>query len=146
MSRISTQTKLAALGLAFAAPLFAQADWGAVDKALGRSGASQAGGVYKYSFPRGDLEVTMGGVRVRPALALGTWVAFKKMSDGKALAMGDLVLSPDELPTVMSRLQQGGVERWRYTTISPARCHTSCMCTSWERATLKASHGRFTTR
>jgi hypothetical protein len=69
------------------------------------------GGVYKYSFPRGDLEVTVGGVRVRPALALGSWIAFKKTSDGKALAMGDLVLSPDELPTVTSRLQQGGVEQ-----------------------------------
>jgi len=111
MSRMTKQMTLAALGLAVAAPVLAQGDWAAVDKALGRSGASQAGGVYKYSFPRGDLDVTVAGVRVRPALALGTWVAFKKTTDGKALAMGDLVLSPDELPTVMSRLQQGGVEQ-----------------------------------
>lgn len=111
MSNVTTQATLAAIGLALAAPVFAQGDWSAVDKALGRSGAMNPGGVYKYSFPRGDLEVTMGGVRVRPALALGTWVAFKKTSDGKALAMGDLVLSPEELPTVMSRLQAGGVEQ-----------------------------------
>src|SRR5215470_1843275 len=111
MSRVRVSAMRAAFLLMAGANLYAQADWSAVDRALGRSGAAQPGAVYKYSFPRGDLEVTMGGVRVRPALALGTWIAFKKASDGKALAMGDLVLSPDELPTVMSRLQQGGVEQ-----------------------------------
>jgi hypothetical protein len=111
MSNVRMQIALAAASLALGTPLFAQGDWTAVDKALGRSGAMNPGGVYKYSFPRGDLEVTVGGVRVRPALALGSWIAFKKTSDGKALAMGDLVLSPDELPTVTSRLQQGGVEQ-----------------------------------
>ena len=110
MSRVTMQLMIGVLGVAIATPAFAQ-DWTAVDKALGRSGAAQAAGVNKYSFPRNDLEVTMGGVRVRPALALGTWVAFKKTTDGKALAMGDLVLSPDELPSVMSRLQAGGVEQ-----------------------------------
>src|SRR5215208_7040618 len=51
-------------------------DWAAVDSAIGRSGAEQAGGVHRYSFPRGDLRVTVGDVAVRPALALGSWVAF----------------------------------------------------------------------
>lgn len=111
MSNLTMHATLAALTLAAATSLHAQADWTAVDKALGRGGAAQAGGVYKYSFPRGDLEVSVGGTRVRPALALGSWVAFKRTSDGKSLAMGDLVLTPDELPTVMSRLQQGGVEQ-----------------------------------
>jgi uncharacterized protein DUF1259 len=111
MSKTTVQVTLAALGLSIASPALAQADWSAVDKALGRSGAMNPGGVYKYSFPRGDLEVSVGGTRIRPALALGSWVAFKRTSDGKALAMGDLVLTPDELPTVTSRLQQGGVEQ-----------------------------------
>jgi hypothetical protein len=110
MSKVKTTLALAALGLAVTRPLLAQ-DWSAVDKALGRSGAAQAAGVNRYSFPRGDLEVSVGGTRIRPALALGSWIAFKRTSDGKALAMGDLVLTPDELPAVMSRLQQGGVEQ-----------------------------------
>jgi len=110
MSKVTVQLTMAAVGFAIAAPAFAQ-DWTSVDKALGRSGAAQAAGVYKYSFPRGDLEVLVGGTRIRPALALGSWVAFKRTSDGKTLAMGDLVLTPDELPTVMSRLQQGGVDQ-----------------------------------
>ena len=110
MSKVTVQLTMAAVGFAIAAPAFAQ-DWTSVDKALGRTGAAQAAGVYKYSFPRGDLEVSVGGTRIRPALALSSWVAFKRTSDGKTLAMGDLVLTPDELPAVMSRLQQGGVDQ-----------------------------------
>ena len=111
MSRATVSAMRAAFFLTVAANLYAQADWSAVDRALGRSGAAQPGGVYKYSFPRGDLSVTVGGTQIRPALALGSWVAFKKTSDGKSMAMGDLVLSPDELPAVMSKLQQGGVDQ-----------------------------------
>ena len=85
-------------------------DWKAVEAAMGRSGAEQPGGVYRFSLPRGDMEVTAAGVRIRPALALGSWVAFKAHGNG-AMAMGDLVLAEDELNPVLSRLQQGGVEQ-----------------------------------
>lgn len=111
MSKMTMQIALIAFGLTTARAASGQADWSAVDKALGRSGAAQPGGVYKYSFPRGDLSISVAGTQIRPALALGSWIAFKKTSDGKTLAMGDLVLTPDEEPAVMSRLQQGGVEQ-----------------------------------
>jgi hypothetical protein len=65
----------------------------------------------KYSFPRSDLQVTAGGVAIRPALALGSWIAFKKIAGGHAMAMGDLVLGEDEVGPVMAALQQGGVEQ-----------------------------------
>jgi hypothetical protein len=71
----------------------------------------QPGGVYKFGFPRGDLAVTMNGTRLRPALALGSWVAFKRTRDGKALAMGDLVLTEDEVQPVLAKLQEGGIEQ-----------------------------------
>ena len=86
-------------------------DWTAADHALGRAGAAQPGGVHKYSFPRGDLTVTVNGVQLRPALALGTWIAFKPTSDGKTMAMGDLVLTESEVGPVMAKLQPGGVEQ-----------------------------------
>lgn len=88
-----------------------QPGWAAADKALGRAGAEQPGGVHKYGFPRGDLHVTIGGTQLRPALALGTWIAFKRASDGKAIAMGDLVLTESEVAPVMAALQRGGVEQ-----------------------------------
>lgn len=85
-------------------------DWKAVETAMGRSGADQPGGVYRFSLPRGDMQVTTQGVRIRPALALGSWVAFKPHGTG-TMAMGDLVLAEDELNPVLSRLQQGGIEQ-----------------------------------
>jgi hypothetical protein len=87
------------------------ADWTSVDQALGRKGALQPGNVMKYSFPRSDLQVTASGVAVKPALALGSWVAFKKVAGGHTMTMGDLVLGEDEVGPVMRTLQQGGVEQ-----------------------------------
>ena len=87
----------------------AQADWKPVEQALGKAGAMQPGDVYKVSFPRSDLKVTAAGVELKPALALGTWVAFKRMGD-MTLVMGDLVLTENEVSPVLTALQKGGVE------------------------------------
>jgi hypothetical protein len=88
----------------------AQLDGLALDQAMGKAGATQPGDVYKFSLPRTDLQVTARGVAVQPALALGSWVAFRAMGD-QAMVMGDLVLTEDELSPVMLALQQGGVEQ-----------------------------------
>jgi hypothetical protein len=85
--------------------------WANTDAALGRSGAAQPGGVMKYSFPRSDLQVIAAGVSLKPAFALGSWVAFRPMAGGNAMVMGDLVLTEDEVTTVMRVLQAGGVEQ-----------------------------------
>src|SRR5262245_34677408 len=85
-------------------------DWKAVEQAIGRPGGTQPGDVYRFNFPRSDLHVTAGGVEVKPALALGGWVAFKAVS-GSALAMGDLVLTDDEVAPVTAALQKAGIEQ-----------------------------------
>jgi hypothetical protein len=85
--------------------------WSAVDAAFGRAGAPQPGGVMRYAFPRSDLTVVVNGVTVKPALGLGGWVAFMPMGRGQSMAMGDLVLTEDEVGGVMRALQQGGVEQ-----------------------------------
>jgi hypothetical protein len=85
-------------------------DWKAVEGAMGRSAVSQPGDVYRFNFPRSDLHVTAAGVRLRPAFALGGWVAMKAHGSG-VMAMGDLVLTESELTPVITRLQQGGVEQ-----------------------------------
>jgi hypothetical protein len=86
-------------------------NWAPVEEALGRKGALQPGDVIKFSFPRSDLAVTVGGVAVKPALALGTWVAFKTVAPEQAMAMGDLVLTEGEVDGVMRALQAGGVQQ-----------------------------------
>ena len=64
----------------------------------------------KYGFPRSDLKVSLGGVRISPTLALGSWVAFKKTGTNEAMVMGDLVLTEAEEPAVVSALQQKNVQ------------------------------------
>jgi hypothetical protein len=94
-------TSVAALG--------ADIDWSKVDQAVGRKGSDQPGGVHKYGLPRSDLSVTADGVAIKPALALGSWVAFQPAGDG-AMFMGDLVLTDTEISPVMKRLVDDGIE------------------------------------
>ncbi len=93
--------------VALATPAWAAPDWAKVDQVLGRTGTEQAGGVHRYGFPRSDLKVTLDGVAINPALALGSWAAFQPMGD-EAMVMGDLVLTQEEVNPVMSRLLASG--------------------------------------
>ena len=102
---------LLVLALALATPArAAETDWKRVDEALGRPGADQPGGVHKFGFPRTDLKVTLDGVAIEPALALGSWLAFQPARGDEAMVMGDLVLTQEEVNPVMSRLAEGGID------------------------------------
>src|SRR5256714_1808800 len=90
---------------------FARIGWKQVDAGLGKSGTLQPDGAYKVGMPRGDLHVTAAGVALKPALALGSWVAFKQVSDTQAMLMGDLVLLEAEVGPVLAKLQEGGIEQ-----------------------------------
>lgn len=79
-----------------------------IDQALGRSG-QKTGDVYRVSFPRTDLHVSVHGVAIKPGLALGSWAAFLG-SDDNAMVMGDLVLLEGELNPVMAKLRSSGFE------------------------------------
>ncbi|MFL5493909.1 MAG: DUF1259 domain-containing protein [Gemmatimonadales bacterium] len=85
-------------------------DWAKVAEALGKAGTIQPGDVYKVGMPRGDLHVTVAGVQIKPALALGSWVGFRQTGDNQVTAMGDLVLLDREVAAVMAKLREGGIE------------------------------------
>ena len=105
----SLLSPLFAVSVAMAGPAIArEIDWQKVDAALGRKPAVTSD-VHRYGFPRTDLSVTLDGVAIKPALALGGWVAFKPVHDG-AMVMGDLVLLESEINPVMAKLIEGGVE------------------------------------
>jgi hypothetical protein len=100
-----------ALILTLAEPARAQAtkdSWALVDEGLGRGGATQPDGVRRYSFPRSDLTVTLDGVRLKPALALGSWLAFEPTGK-EVMVMGDLVLTDSEVNPVLTELLKGGI-------------------------------------
>jgi hypothetical protein len=84
------------------------ADWQKVDETLGRKPAV-TGDVRRYGFPRSDLSVTLDGVTIKPALALGGWVAFKP-AHGGAMIMGDLVLLESEINPVMAKMIASGLD------------------------------------
>ncbi len=103
---------LASLVLAagLSAPALVAGDnWRAVAEALGKAGAETPGGVYRIGLPRTDLKVMLDGVELKPALALGTWLAFRAQG-GQAMVMGDLVLTADEVSPVMKKLAAEGIE------------------------------------
>src|SRR5215510_7268111 len=97
------------LGSLSAAAQAQQVDWDKVDTVFGRKPAAVAGDVHRYGFPRSDLSVTVDGVTIKPAFALGGWVAFKP-AHGGAMIMGDLVLLESEINPVMTKLIENGVE------------------------------------
>jgi hypothetical protein len=84
-----------------------EVDWQKVDEILGRKPAV-SGDVHRYGFPRSDLSVTLDGVAIKPALALGGWVAFKPAHDG-VMIMGDLVLLETEINPVMAKMIASGL-------------------------------------
>jgi Domain of Unknown Function (DUF1259) len=102
---------LVALGAAMAFPALSNAadiDWKKVDAALGKT-AAVSGEVHRYGLPRSDLRVTLDGVAIKPALALGGWVSFAPVHD-EAMVMGDLVLLDSEITPVMTKLLDGGLD------------------------------------
>ena len=94
-----------AVALSTAAAQAQAIDWAKVDGTLGRAPAAVAGGVHRYGFPRSDLQVTLDGVTIRPALALGGWIAFQPMGN-MAMVMGDIVLLQSEVNPVMAKLHR----------------------------------------
>jgi hypothetical protein len=84
-------------------------NWQSVDEIFSRKPAVVSGDVRRYGFPRTDLAVTLDGVTIKPALALGGWVAFKPMGQD-VMVMGDLVLLESEINPVMAKMIVSGVE------------------------------------
>jgi hypothetical protein len=110
MLRLLTTLALSgALTLAAAEAQAQQIDWEKVDAAFGRKPAAVAGDVHRYGFPRTDLTVTVDGVTIKPAFALGGWIAMKP-AHGGAMVMGDLVLLETEINPVLTKLIENGLE------------------------------------
>jgi len=86
-----------------------QTDWSDVENVFGKKGSAKDG-VFKITFPRSDLKVTIGDFSVDPGLALTSWVGFIKMSnnsmmmDDNTMVMGDIVMLDKEVAPVITKL------------------------------------------
>jgi Domain of Unknown Function (DUF1259) len=97
-------------------------DWSKIDATFGRT-AAVSGEIHRYGFPRTDLQVTLDGVTIRPAFALGGWIAFEPMRD-TAMVMGDLVLLQTEVNPVRAASK---LPRSTIISCAPSLCRSTCM-------------------
>lgn len=66
--------------------------------------------VFKASFPRTDINVSVNSSRLDPFMGLTSWAAFTPANNDRFLVMGDLVLFEDEVNSVMSTLFENNIE------------------------------------
>lgn len=84
-------------------------DTAKIEEILGVKGSWNAEeGVFKVSFPRKDVKVSVNGWEMPPFMGLSAWAGFKKSGEG-ILVMGDLILFQDEVNPVMSVVLQNGI-------------------------------------
>ena len=84
-------------------------DGAKVDQITGLKGKlNEKEGVYKVTWPRGDVKVAVDGWTMPPFMGLGTWAAFTETKGG-AMVMGDTVLFEDEVNAAMTAALDNGL-------------------------------------
>jgi Domain of Unknown Function (DUF1259) len=84
-------------------------DTAKIDELTGLKGKmNEKEGVYKITFPRDDVKVSVNGWPMPPFMGLGTWAAFTETPNG-AMVMGDTVLFEDEVNAAMSAAIDNGL-------------------------------------
>ena len=84
---------LAAISAAMSVSALAALDTKKIDEITGLKGKlNEKEGVYKVTFPRDDVKVSVDGWTMPPFMGLGTWAAFTKGVHTEAMVMGDTVL------------------------------------------------------
>jgi hypothetical protein len=93
------------------APALTDAHKTAIDELTGVAGAyAEAEDVYRVSFPRTEVPVTVDGWPFQPFMGITSWAAFTAMPGGESMVMGDLTLFEDEVNPVMSVALDNGLE------------------------------------
>src|SRR5262245_24487493 len=95
----------------------AKLDTAKIDAAVGAKGAMiEAEGVYKVTFPRTDMPISVDGRKMEPFMGFTSWAAFQPGKPGSsgaaydAMVMGDLTLFEDEVNPVMSAALDAGLQ------------------------------------
>src|SRR6478672_6229779 len=84
----------------WSAPAFDNAK---IEELTGLKGTfNEAEKVFKVTYPRGDLGVTIDEWKMPAFMGLTTWAAFADGASAEAMVMGDFVLLQDEVNPVMS--------------------------------------------
>ena len=96
--------------LCIASPLLAL-DIGAIEQAAGAKGTwIEAEKVYKLTWPREDVKVTVDGQVLPPALGLTSWASLMGGKEKKAMMMGEIVCFADEVNPAVTAAIDGGLD------------------------------------
>lgn len=66
--------------------------------------------VFKASFPRSDIKISVDNTQLDPFMGLTSWSAFTPVDENKFMVMGDLVLFQDEVNPVMTTLLNNNID------------------------------------
>jgi hypothetical protein len=86
---------------------YAQVDSTGLNNIFGKKGTVQ-GMVYRITYPRSDLKVTVNNFNVSPGLALTSWIGILFMGT-ESMMMGDLVMQDSEESAVVAKLVSSGL-------------------------------------
>jgi hypothetical protein len=101
---------LAAIFAATSISALAALDTAKIDNLTGLKGKlNEKEAVYKVTFPRNDVKVTVDRWTMPPFMGLGIWAAFTESQRG-AMVMGDTVLFEDEVNAAMSAALDNGLD------------------------------------
>jgi hypothetical protein len=85
----------------------AQVDSTGLNAIFGKKGSVQ-GMVYRITYPRSDLKVTINDFKVAPGLALTSWIGILFMGN-ESMMMGDLVMKDAEEAAVVAKIVSSGL-------------------------------------
>lgn len=81
-----------------------------IEEAAGAKGIlNSEEGVFKVTYPRTDVKITVDGTTLPPFMGLTSWAAFMSGESNQAMVMGDFVLFQDEVNPVMSVALENGL-------------------------------------
>lgn len=81
-----------------------------IEEAAGAKGMlNKDEGVFKVSYPRNDVKVSVDGTTLPPFMGLTSWAAFMPGMKEQAMVMGDMVLFQDEVNPAMSAALENGL-------------------------------------
>lgn len=72
-----------------------------IQRVLNAQGKFDSEQNFKISIPRDDLNITVNGVKIAAAMGLTSWVSFKKIDDQTTEMHANLVLTEDQINSVM---------------------------------------------
>jgi len=80
-----------------------------IEQQTGLKGTMQEPGVFQVSYPRKDLHPVVAGVHMTPPMGLTAWCSFQQAGD-HVMAMGDIVLTEDQVASVMDTALANGLD------------------------------------